>query len=305
MRTNDKLPAGEVYEALQLMSALGSLSPGSTNVAGIIASQLCLVLRTRVCLIGEVPVSVAGVKMPWRPRAEFGWRDDRQRHAIFSSLDNPSAHDPTVIALLNQATPPIATFSRRELVDDDGWYNSRYFTSYRRESGLDDQAYSLWTDLRRPGWMGIIGLHRAASDPPFDGETLTLFELLHRQLVRWLWQIEPGDMQIRPLNNGTNSSIAIAVTGNNHVSSPSPPPGSGLTPAQMRVLPYLLQGYKEDKIAELLCRSRHTVHDHVMAIYREYGVHNRVELMLRFSGDPAAGSMARPSPPPAPSVGLA
>jgi len=282
------------------MTTLGSMSPRATNLAGMVAARLCSVLRARVCLIGEVPVSITDVKMPWRPRAEFGWRDDRQRHAIFSSLDDPAANDPSVVAALSRVTPPVGTFSRRELVDDEAWYSSRYFTSYRRASGLDDQAYSLWTDLSKPGWMGIIGLHRDASDAPFEPEMLALFELLHRQLVPWLWLAEPGVVHIKPLGNGVLSPVHETATGNNSVSS-STPAGSGLTPAQMRVLPYLLQGYKEEKIAELLCRSRHTVHDHVMAIYREYGVHNRVELMLRFSGDSASGPTASASPaiPPA------
>lgn len=296
MRTIDKLPYVEVDLAMRLLAAVGSAGPHSTSASGVVASKLCSVLGARVCLIGEVPVDVASVKMPWRPRAEFGWRDDRQRHAIFSSLDDPSAHDPTVISLLDRAKPPVTTYSRRELVQDEPWYSSRYFASYRKGSGLDDQAFSLWTDLPKPGWMGIIGLHRDASDPPFDPERLALFELLHRQLAPWLWLDESGDVHVKPLHNGTSAGVL-----NNH-NGQSSALGSGLTAAQRRVLPYLLQGYKEEKIAELLCRSRHTVHDHAMAIYREYGVHNRVELMLRFSGDGEVGGLGEnegaPSPGP-------
>lgn len=283
MRTVDKLPFEEVDQALRLMSAMAPPGPHTHDVAGVVASGLCSLLRARACLIGEVPVDLASVKVPWRVHAEFGWRDERQRHMILSSLDDPAARNPFAVALLERAAPPITTFSRRELIDDNRWYSSRYFTLYRERAGLDDQAISLWTDLPRPGWVGAISVNRDASDPPFDTGGLALLELLHVQLAPRLLRRDADSVHVQPLHNGAAPHTPDPGEGPNGRSRPA---GSGLTAAQRRVLPYLLQGHKEDKIAEMLCRSRHTVHDHAMAIYREYGVHNRVELMLRFGGGP-------------------
>jgi DNA-binding NarL/FixJ family response regulator len=56
-----------------------------------------------------------------------------------------------------------------------------------------------------------------------------------------------------------------------------------LSPAQRRVLEYLLEGQTESQIAEHVDRSRHTVHDHTKAIYQTFGVRSRVQLVLLFS----------------------
>jgi DNA-binding CsgD family transcriptional regulator len=52
-----------------------------------------------------------------------------------------------------------------------------------------------------------------------------------------------------------------------------------LSPAELRVLRLLLTGQSEKQIAKTLCVSRHTVHNHISAIYRLLGVHSRAELM--------------------------
>lgn len=54
-----------------------------------------------------------------------------------------------------------------------------------------------------------------------------------------------------------------------------------LTEAQTEVLEQLLRGREEARIARDLHRSRHTIHTHVKAIYRHFGVHSRLELIAR------------------------
>jgi DNA-binding NarL/FixJ family response regulator len=56
-----------------------------------------------------------------------------------------------------------------------------------------------------------------------------------------------------------------------------------VSPAQHRVLEFLLEGLTEPQIAAKLSRSRHTVHDHTKAIYQALNVNNRVQLVLLFS----------------------
>jgi pSer/pThr/pTyr-binding forkhead associated (FHA) protein len=54
-----------------------------------------------------------------------------------------------------------------------------------------------------------------------------------------------------------------------------------LTKAQLEVLRLVLQGLDEASIANRLNRSAHTVHTHLKAIFRQFGVHSRAELIVK------------------------
>jgi DNA-binding CsgD family transcriptional regulator len=64
--------------------------------------------------------------------------------------------------------------------------------------------------------------------------------------------------------------------------------GARLSPAQQRVFDQLLEGKADKQIAKKLSISSKTVHQHVHAIFRAFGVHSRTELLATFvprSGD--------------------
>jgi len=61
-----------------------------------------------------------------------------------------------------------------------------------------------------------------------------------------------------------------------------PPMLQHLSKAQLPVLELLLTGAKERQIATKLHLSPHTVHKHVMEIYRKMGVNSRSELLALF-----------------------
>jgi DNA-binding CsgD family transcriptional regulator len=54
-----------------------------------------------------------------------------------------------------------------------------------------------------------------------------------------------------------------------------------LTRAQLEVLTLILQGLDEAAIAERLQRSVHTIHTHFKAIFRQFDVHSRAELIVK------------------------
>jgi DNA-binding CsgD family transcriptional regulator len=60
---------------------------------------------------------------------------------------------------------------------------------------------------------------------------------------------------------------------------PSP---ADLTPRQRQALRYLLEGDAEKQVAARLGVSTLTVHDHVKALYRHFGVASRPELLAYF-----------------------
>ena len=57
-----------------------------------------------------------------------------------------------------------------------------------------------------------------------------------------------------------------------------------LTPAELRLLPYLQTHLTADKIAEQLCVSGHTVKTQVKSIYRKLGVSSRNDAVHKATG---------------------
>jgi DNA-binding CsgD family transcriptional regulator len=62
------------------------------------------------------------------------------------------------------------------------------------------------------------------------------------------------------------------------------------SPAQKRVLDMVLKGHSEKEIGRRLHLSRHTVHNHLQAIYSLAGVHSRAELLARLLRGGVAGA---------------
>jgi DNA-binding CsgD family transcriptional regulator len=74
----------------------------------------------------------------------------------------------------------------------------------------------------------------------------------------------------RPLLRGRRRVPAKALT--------------ALTEAKRKVLSLLLQGKPEKQIARRLRRSNHTIHNHIRAIYKTFGVHSHSELLAKLLG---------------------
>ncbi len=55
-----------------------------------------------------------------------------------------------------------------------------------------------------------------------------------------------------------------------------------LTECQRDILPHLLRGIKEEEIAAIVHRSKHTIHDHVKSIYSAFEVSTRRDLLVRW-----------------------
>jgi DNA-binding CsgD family transcriptional regulator len=57
---------------------------------------------------------------------------------------------------------------------------------------------------------------------------------------------------------------------------------TSLSPRQRQTLQYLLAGRSEKEIAEIMLLSRNTVHHHVKALHRHFGVSSRSELLAKW-----------------------
>ncbi len=89
----------------------------------------------------------------------------------------------------------------------------------------------------------------------------------------------------------TSSPLAERISPENEstfqaAKDPSPTPSEQLTIAQKKIVEHLLQGRSETEIAHQLCKSPHTVHTHIKAIFQRLGVHSRAELIVKLLRHP-------------------
>jgi DNA-binding CsgD family transcriptional regulator len=103
--------------------------------------------------------------------------------------------------------------------------------------------------------ISVLTLHRPLSDPqPFSPRQRRLVQLFHSE-IGWTFRVQ---------------------------SPAEPAETSRLSPRQQQTLRHLLAGESEKQIAQKLSRSPHTVHTYVKAIYRNFRVSSRGELLSLF-----------------------
>jgi DNA-binding CsgD family transcriptional regulator len=137
------------------------------------------------------------------------------------------------------------TRSRQQIIDDARWYRSSIANERFRPH--DVNHFIISTVPVTPHTCASLGLFRAWRDPPFGAREQLLVELINEELGReWLRGLTPS-----------------------------------LSPRQREVLEHLARGASEKEVAAALELSTHTVHDHVKALHRAYGVRSRGELVAR------------------------
>ncbi|MBZ4416317.1 LuxR C-terminal-related transcriptional regulator [Myxococcus sp. RHSTA-1-4] len=178
-----------------------------------------------------------------------------------------SAFQPAIRALMHRNPEPAAlvTTTRRELVDDRGWYGAPFVEHHLGPAHLDDSLYS----IRRsdePSVVQGIGFYRERNERPFDDADRELLHLFHAECGAMFDTPEPaGDDALR----------------------------AGLAPRERQTLELLLRGLTDKEIAGQLGISRFTVNQYTKSIYRRFGVQSRTALLARLLGRPAPASRAR------------
>lgn len=101
--------------------------------------------------------------------------------------------------------------------------------------------------------------------------------LSHQSIIRL------GDVRLFLSSSPGELSPESAVETRSRKGAPLKPisglPLANLTPVQREVFELLVAGCDESAVAERIGRSIHTVHHHVQAIFRKFGVHSRTELL--------------------------
>ncbi|MDP9174702.1 MAG: helix-turn-helix transcriptional regulator [Planctomycetota bacterium] len=192
--------------------------------------------------------------------------------------------NPLIRPLIREAASRMfepTALARSEAVDDKAWYSSEFFRQSRLPFGLDDCILSV---VPLPGLQPFINvvclsgpLRSTPSDessvvttPYFSARQRHLIEFAHSEL-RWIHYSQERAEAVRVLEESTPP-----------LQSDAEPVASTLSPRLQRVLRHLLTGESEKEIATGLGLSRHTVHEYVRALYRQFGVTSRGELMAHW-----------------------
>jgi DNA-binding CsgD family transcriptional regulator len=248
------LHADDVRALFRLLGEVRELGANSTAWRAHLTASLQRLCGCRAVLALELTFPAAHAHTePWSAcRGTFMLADaaesgiaveDRQRF-----YDDMLWHRHDADGTLNSLVPLYGTHftrSRDELVGDDHWYRSTLANEYFRTHDCDHFIFSTVPVL--PRTHASVSLLRAWGDRPFGAREKLLVELVNEELAReWHGAREPR-----------------------------------LSPRQRQILELLRAGASEKEVAAALELSTHTVHDHVKALHRAYGVRSRGELMAR------------------------
>jgi DNA-binding CsgD family transcriptional regulator len=161
---------------------------------------------------------------------------------------------PSVVAY-RRLTGAVAARSREQLVDERTWRRCAELNEDRRAFGQDEILLGHFLSTRPAGIRHNFSLNRAVGERRFSARDRAMLRLFLEE--------------IRGLSG---TAIAIDPRG----------PFADLSPRLCQVLDALLEGDAEKQVAARLGISRHTVHDHVKALYRRFDVSSRGELLAAY-----------------------
>lgn len=217
-------------------------------------------LAATLKLTGGKAILLAAFELPLAARnrtlrhAQLGFTN-ASTAVVNRYLRDLTPRDPALLSLLGKQSKTqrnSVCMSRQRLVGDRKWESSDFHKRICRPANVDHPFYSLLTDPQHER-ASLLTLFGSAHSPPLPRHTTTL-HMLHAYARYALGLSTP--------------------TGADAISQ--------LSPRQRETLDILLCGHSEKQIAAKLSRSVHTVHTHVKAIYRVFGVSTRAELLSKF-----------------------
>jgi DNA-binding CsgD family transcriptional regulator len=201
---------------------------------------------------------------------DVGWDDSERRHVaafLGSGAYPPDEYCLRMARAFAGGQADELTRFRQQLIDDADWFRCATCDAYRR-MGTGDMVMFLARTPGRNSALGV-GFNRAVGDRPIHPREAAVVELFCRLA--------------RPhLGRG------LALCGEPGIAE--------LSPRRRQVLAGLLDGLAEKQIAGRLGLGMPTVHEHVTALYRHFGVASRGELLalfLRRRNGPARDWLAR------------
>lgn len=215
-------------------------------------------VRAQVVIMAELVNLGEGATGPMRSLAthRVGWADERSETKWREYASNIPVERTPEYPYINRFAGDRLTLSRDEIWGRETWYRSKTFNDIHRACGIDDYVMSVRATTLA-GRSLSIWLHREVGDTEFGERERAMIALVHDAVC--------GEL-------------------GGYLSWGDEPRVSGLTDRRREVLERLIEGDSEKQIGFLLGVSRATVHEHVLAIYKHFGVSSRGELLARFIG---------------------
>ncbi len=225
-----------------------------------LAHGLRRLVRAKVVIVGNMRHFASGHTESLRS-LRVGWDDPAQERVWLEYVDRVPVERTPEYPLLSKIPDRLITRRRSHLWTDADWRRSRTFNDIHKPAGIDDYIISI---RQQPGVsvQHSIWAHRALDDAPFTRREWWAMHVIHEAV-----------------GSRIGSELASCL---------EPQLGS-LTTRRREVLNLLLDGDSEKQAAATLGIRPSTLHEHVLAIYRHFGVSSRAELMAWFIGRPHPG----------------
>lgn len=220
-----------------------------------LARGLRRLIDAKVVIVGNMHHFASG-----RTRAirslRIGWDDPAQERVWLEYVDRVPVERTPEYPLLSRLPDRLITRARRHLWPDADWYRSRTFNDIHKPAGLDDYIISI---RQQPGVsvQHSVWVHRALGRDPFTRRDWWTLHVIHEEVGRRI-----------------GAELASCVE----------PQLADLPPRRRQALDLLLDGDSEKQAAATLGIAPSTFHEHVLALYRDFGVSSRAELMAWFIG---------------------
>lgn len=163
----------------------------------------------------------------------------------------------------------------------DQFYKSEYYKSYYVQTGPVDEIAFLMPG--RDGWVVATSLMRAPSRPSFsahDLRTLRIVEPLIRRIAEMHWR---RDERLKTATQVEDEKEVLRRTVRSALEARGMPQ---LTPRELQVVGFVLEGHSSESIANLLDISAGTVRIHRKNIYTKMRISSQRELFSIFIKSP-------------------
>ena len=254
MWTDERVSVGDAWAMVRVLSEVQGTNQDPACKRQALVTALTPVLNA----CAGVGVQVAELMPSALPHVLFvtQMRDPRWHKKNLAFLEEDLVQAPLSAAVAQKAKPDcVSTFTRRQLLGDEMWYDAPRYVRHHARAGIDDCLWSVRPAMRS-GEFNALGFYRPVGGTPFGQREVLMLHALHCEMGLFY-----------AAGNGAT------------------PAGSDAAPLSTRereVLARLLAGDSEKQVAARLEISPHTVHGHVKLLYRHFHVSSRAELLSRF-----------------------
>lgn len=253
-RRSELVRMDELRAMFRLEGELGELPPGSE-------AQRAHALRGMCALVGAdvgLWVTLGGLRsgnIVMKDAVDVGFAGEHERRTFrgYVAGEQQRSEDPALCRVPTRMEGPVGTFSRAQLIDDQGWYRSAHVQEFRRAGRVDGFLYGLRIGDDGDSGYGI-GMHRAWGRRAYTERERRLLDVFHRESQRL------------------------------RANLPAASPAAGLPPRLAQTLRALARGLSEKQVADELGLSPHTIHEYVKALHQRFDVKSRGELLARLAG---------------------